>query len=56
MLCNRKREEKVQEYKTRSRLLVDLVKGSGVVEAAVPDLVDDSSSVYIVLAARSVGD
>ena len=52
----KKREEKCQGYKIRSRLLVDLVKGSGVVEAAVPDFVDDSSGVCIVFAARSVGD
>lgn len=52
----RRREEKCQRYKARSRLLVDLIKGSGVVEAAVPDLIDDSSSVGVVLAARSVCD
>jgi hypothetical protein len=52
----KKREEKCQGYKTRSRLLVNLVKGSGVVEAAIPDFVDNSSSVCIVLAAWSIGD
>ena len=56
MLCNKEREEKCQRYKTRSRLLVDLVKGSGIVETAVPDLIDNSSSVCVVLAAWPVGD
>jgi hypothetical protein len=50
------REEKGQGYKTSSGLLVNLVKGSGVIEAAVPDLIDDPSSMFIILAARPVGD
>jgi hypothetical protein len=49
-------EEKGQGYKTSSGLLVDLVEGSGVVEAAVPDFVDNSSSVFVILTAGSVGD
>lgn len=37
-------------------LLVDFVKGSGVVETAIPDFVDYSGSVGLVFAAGSVGD
>ena len=37
-------------------LLVDFVKGSGVVETAIPDFVDDSGSVGLVFAAGPVGD
>lgn len=40
----------------RSRLLVDLIEWSGIVEATVPDLVNDASSMGIVFAAWSVGD
>jgi len=36
--------------------LVDFVKGSGVVETAIPDFVDDSGSVGLVFAAGPVGD
>ena len=40
----------------QSCLLVDFVKGSGVVETAIPDFVDDSGSVGLVFAAGPVGD
>jgi hypothetical protein len=40
----------------RSRLLVDLVKWSGIVEATVPNLVNHTSGMSVVLAAWSVGD
>lgn len=57
MLCNMRKERRRNKNTRRdAELLVNLVKRSGVVEAAVPDFIDDSGSVFIVLTAGSVGD
>jgi hypothetical protein len=52
----RKERRKVKDTRPDTNLLVNLVKRSGVVEAAVPDFIDNSSSVFVVLTAGSVGD
>jgi hypothetical protein len=52
----RKERRRVKNTRPDANLLVNLVKRSGVVEAAVPDFIDNSGSVFLVLATWSVGD
>jgi hypothetical protein len=47
---------RVKNTRPDANLLVNLVKRSGVVEAAVPDFIDNSGGVFVVLATWSVGD